>query len=75
MGNKFVNVLVNMVKMPYIFSLYLLIMFFSLFVPSKIISKIINIEFVENNINFFFNNSFYLKFIALIITVIIYIYN
>ncbi len=66
------NMLVYIIKLPFVFLFYFLYMFLTMFIPSKYISKIINIESIENHMNIYFKNSLFLKFIALIITIIIY---
>lgn len=65
---------INIIKLPFIFILYLLYIIVSIFIPTKLLNKIIDVESLEEYINLYFNNSFYLKIIALLITIILYIY-
>ncbi len=74
MEEKHFDTLVNIIKLPFVFMFYMFYMFFSIFIPSKYVSKIINIESIEEDMNIYFNNPLFLKFIALIITVLIFIY-
>lgn len=64
---------INIIKLPFIFILYLLYIIVSIFIPTKLLNKIIDVESLEEYINLYFNNSFYLKIIALLITIILYI--
>lgn len=65
---------INIIKLPFIFILYLLYIIMSIFIPTKLLNKIIDVESLEEYINLYFNNSFYLKIIALLITIILYIF-
>lgn len=65
---------INIIKLPFIFILYLLYIIVSIFIPTKLLNKIIDVESLEEYINLYFNNSFYLKIIALLITIILYIF-
>lgn len=66
--------LIDIIKLPFVFIVYLLYIIVSIFIPTKYVNKIINIETIEENIIVYYNNTFYLKIIALLITIIIYIY-
>jgi len=68
-----INIL-SIIKFPFIFIVYLLYIVLSIFIPSNYVKKIIKIDTIEENINIYFNNPFYLKIIALLITIIIYIF-
>ncbi|HEY8365372.1 MAG TPA: hypothetical protein VIK84_07335 [Haloplasmataceae bacterium] len=65
---------INIIKLPFVFILYFLYIILSIFIPSKYVNKVIKIGIIEENINYYFTSPFYLKIIALIITVVIYIY-
>ncbi|NLC94274.1 MAG: hypothetical protein GX676_01115 [Bacilli bacterium] len=67
------NYLLNIIKMPFIFIIYLLYMLLTLIIPSKYIGRIFKIEVIEEHLNLYFTNHIFLKIIALIITVIIFI--
>jgi hypothetical protein len=69
-----VSVVLNIIKLPIIFVLYLFYIVFSIFIPGKYVNKVINIERIEDNLNLYFSKTIYLKVIALLITIIIYIY-
>ena len=64
----------DVVIMPFIFVLYLFYIVLSIFLPNKYVIKIINLEFIENKTNLYFNNPFYLKLVALLITICLFIY-
>lgn len=66
--------LMNIIKLPFVFLFYISYMFFTLFIPSRYVSKIINIEAIEEDMNVYFNHSLFLKLIALFITIFIFIY-
>jgi len=67
------NYLLNIIKMPFIFIIYLLYMLLTLIIPSKYIGRIFKIEVIEEHLNLYFTNHIFLKIIAFIITVIIFI--
>ncbi len=66
--------LMNIIRLPFVFIFYILYMILTVFIPSKHVSKIINIEAIERDMNTYFNHPLFLKLIALIITIIIFIY-
>lgn len=66
--------IISVLKMPFILLFYILYILFSIFVPSKYVSRVINIEAVDNHINYYINNNWVLKFIALIVTILIFTY-
>jgi len=68
------NYLLNIIKMPFVFVIYLLYMLLTLVIPSKYIGKVLKIEIIEEHLNIYFTNPFFLKIIAVIITIIIFIY-
>jgi len=74
MEDNHIQTLLNIIKLPFVFTFYLFYMFFTLFIPSKYVSRVINIEAIEENMNTYINNPLFLKFIALIITIFIFIY-
>lgn len=74
MEDRNLKVVISTIKMPFIFILYFFYMFLSLFMPSKVLKKIINIEMIEKEVNFIFNDRVLLKLIALILTIITFIY-
>lgn len=64
--------IISILKMPFILLLYLLYLVFSIFIPSRYVSRVINIEAVDKNIDFYINNPWILKMIAGIITVLVF---
>lgn len=72
MEDNQINLLIFIIKLPFVFIFYILYMFLTMFIPSKYVNKIINIEAIEYHMNIYFKNPLFLKFIALIITILIY---
>ncbi len=66
--------IMNFLKLPFVFVFYVLYMLLTIFIPSKYVSRVIKIDSIEANLNYYFTSTLFLKIIALIITIIIFIY-